>query len=187
MFLDVFIDRAALALEPHGLAFTPDGSSLLVSSDLVQRIRKYDAVSGAFQGFFGPDDGLYSGQIAFGPDGNLYVPDPTRDNVRRYDGASGASLGIFASGGGMTGPFGLAFGPDGNLYVSSGGDDRIYVYDGGNGSFLRSFAATGLDLRSLTYLAFASPIPEPKTYLLWLAATALIGLRLGRFARRKSG
>jgi DNA-binding beta-propeller fold protein YncE len=107
--IDIFVSPSDLALEPHGLAFTPDGTSLLVSSDLTNRIRRYDAATGAAAGFFGPDDGLPSGQIVFGPDGNLYVPDRFHDNIRRYD-AAGAYLGVFAAGGGMTDPFGLAFG-----------------------------------------------------------------------------
>jgi len=176
-FVDVFLSRAALGFEPHGLAITPEGTSLMVSSDLVNRIRRYDATTGVFEGFFTPDDGLYAAQIAFGPDGNLYVPDFVNHSVRRYDGNTGAFVGTFASGNGLTSPFGLAFGTDGDLYVSSGGDDRIYVFDGATGGFQRSFA-TDLDLSSLTYLAFSSPVPEPRTYLLWLFAIGAIAMRL---------
>lgn len=176
-FVDVFLSRAALGFEPHGLAFTPEGTSLMVSSDLVNRIRQYDATTGAFEGFFTPIDGLYAAQIAFGPDGNLYVPDFVNHNVRSYDGDTGAFVGTFASGSGLTSPFGLVFGSDGDLYVSSGGDDRIYVFDGATGSFLRSFA-TDLNLSSLTYLAFSSPIPEPRAYLLWMFAIGAFAMRL---------
>ncbi len=58
------------------------------------------------------------GTPAFGPDGNLYVPDVAE--VLRFDGKTGAFIDSFvpAGSGGLTHPTFIVFGPDGNLYVS---------------------------------------------------------------------
>lgn len=180
-YIDTFVAARSGGLgEPHSLAFSADGSTLFISSDLNSGIFRFSAANGAFLGMFG---GSRAGQIAVGPDGHLYATHPFEKAVRRYDAASGDLLGVFASTPGMTDPFGLAFGPEGNLYVTSGGDDRIYVFASGTGALLRSFEATDLDLGFLSYLAFSSPVPEPESYALWLAALSVLALRRRRLRR----
>jgi|SRR5579859_2544301 len=90
--------------------------------------------------------------VAFGPDGNLYVLDAQnpfdnftqkRGSVLKFDGTSGAFMGIFALGQG-TGPFGITFGPDGNLYVSDladrgTGQGHVMRYNGKTGAFMDDF------------------------------------------------
>src|SRR6516164_6506493 len=75
--------------------------------------------------------------LAFGPDGSLYVTSNGSNSVIRYN-AAGQLLGTFvtAGSGGLNSPFGLAFGPDGNLYVGSIGTNAIYRYSGTTGAFL---------------------------------------------------
>jgi sugar lactone lactonase YvrE len=82
--------------------------------------------------------------LAFGPDGSLYVTSNGSNSVIRYN-AAGQLLGTFvtAGSGGLNSPFGLAFGPDGNLYVGSIGTNAIYRYSGTTGAFLNTFVSTG--------------------------------------------
>ncbi len=48
--------------------------------------------------------------VAFGPDGNLYVSSFFTHDVKRYDGQTGAFMGNFTSGGGLSNPTFLIFG-----------------------------------------------------------------------------
>ena len=83
--------------------------------------------------------------LAFGPDGHLYVTSFGGDAVLRYSGSTGAFLGTFvASGsGGLDSPEFLTFGPDNNLYVSSAGSDAVLRYSGSTGAFLDAFVPRG--------------------------------------------
>lgn len=67
--------------------------------------------------------------LAFGPDGLLYVTDRFADVVKGFDGEGieQASLGGFGSP--VDDPTGLLFGPRGNLFVSSHGSDEVLRFD----------------------------------------------------------
>ncbi|MBI4518975.1 MAG: right-handed parallel beta-helix repeat-containing protein [Deltaproteobacteria bacterium] len=71
----------------------------------------------------------------------ILVADGLTNSVQRYDATAGTFLGTFASGGGLSGPYGLAFGPDGNLYVSSFSSNQVLKYSRSTGAFLGEFAA----------------------------------------------
>jgi sugar lactone lactonase YvrE len=58
--------------------------------------------------------------LAFGPDGELYVSDERAAVVHRLDPASGA-LEVISSGGKLSRPNGLVFAPEGRLYVADPG------------------------------------------------------------------
>jgi len=90
--------------------------------------------------------------LAFGPDGKLYVSAPglSSDKVTRYDGTSGAYLGDFIVGGGLK-PYGLGFGADGNLYVCNDTADTVGRYYGTDGAFLDTFASAANDPSFLTF------------------------------------
>jgi sugar lactone lactonase YvrE/PKD repeat protein len=128
-------------------ATSPDG----VVED---RIVRFDASSGAFLGALtDPVSTTSHREMAFGPDGNLYVADGPGNRVLRYDGTSGASLGTFIpAGSGLVNPSGLAFGPDGHLYVSAGGDNRVRQYNGVTGAYMRLYSGLS-DPQSVTFRA----------------------------------
>jgi hypothetical protein len=95
------------------------------------------------------------GQLAFGPDGNLYVSNWGGSDVLRIDAATGNSLGEFVPAGdhGLTNSHGLTFGPDGDLYVVSQGTNSVLRYDGLTGAFLNVFVPP-VHLNGPTYLTF---------------------------------
>ena len=126
-------------------ATSPDG----VVED---RIVRFDASSGAFLGALTDAVSTTSHrEMAFGPDGHLYVADGPGNRVLRYDGTSGASLGTFIPAGtGLVNPSGLAFGPDGNVYVSTGGDNRVRQYNGVTGAYIRLYSGLS-DPQSVTF------------------------------------
>ncbi len=63
---------------------------------------------------FLPETGQGFTDIAFGPNGNLFVSgDFTAQNVKQYSGQTGAFIGVFASAN-LFRPQNLTFGPDGN-------------------------------------------------------------------------
>src|SRR5207247_7145317 len=81
----------------------------------------------------GVPDGV---DLAFGPDGNLYVSDWNGGVVRRYNGTTGAFIDVFVHPVNAFNVFGLTFGPDGNLYVA-------YVTNGGSSVVERFDVTTG--------------------------------------------
>src|SRR5262249_57877920 len=105
--------------------------------------------------------------LAFGPDGNLYVSSYGTNSVLRYNGATGGFLGTFASGGGLNQPLELVFGPDGNLYVSSSGSNSVLRYSGTTGAFLDAIVSSGSGglarPQGLALLAPAAGAPTPQS------------------------
>jgi len=131
-------------------------------------------------------------QIAFGPDGNLYVGSQDTASVKRYSGSTGEYLDDFvASGsGGLSFGFGVAFGPDGNLYVGwaltrdgtqEDEPDKAYVlrYNGATGAFIDRFGpplwsgAVLLFNKRVTQTGTSVPVtPIPTTSLTFDSVTA---------------
>lgn len=103
---------------PTGSTYGPDGNLYVTSNSLNNAppgaILKYNGTTGAFIGVFVPigSGGMQSPwSSTFGPDGNLYVADPSTNQVLRYNGTTGAFINAFVppGGGGLGLGFGLAF------------------------------------------------------------------------------
>jgi sugar lactone lactonase YvrE len=129
----------------------PHYGDLFVTGGLSHSVARFDWASQTYQPFVGPNsrglDQPYG--IAVGPDGNVYVSDPTQNIICRYNGATGAPLPapgqsgtvyVSAGSGGLSNPRKIAFGSAGNLYVcspsptSQGQPGQILEYQGPAGS-----------------------------------------------------
>ena len=167
---------------PTEVAVGPDGSLYFVDYGRVRRVSP-DGIITTAAGGGNPADGLGDGgpatqarlidphEIAFGPDGSLYIADSGNHRIRRVgpDGiittvAGNGGYSFSGDGGPATQaqlnyPCGVAVGPDGSLYIGDSGNCRVRVVspDGiittaaGNGGY--SFSgdggpATQADLRS---------------------------------------
>jgi sugar lactone lactonase YvrE len=148
---------------PHGLTFGPDSNLYVMSAD-DDSVMRYDGTTGAPLPAPGKSGAIFVdpgtlldawGQLAFGPDGNLYVSNWGGSDVLRIDAATGNSLGEFVPAGdhGLTNSHGLTFGPDGNLYVVSQGTNSVLRYDGLTGAFIDVFVPP-VHLNGPTYLTF---------------------------------
>jgi hypothetical protein len=154
--LDRFIPDGSggLTAPARQSVFGPDGNhdgapDLYVASAGSNAILRYDGTSGSFiDAFVTSGSGGLNGpfDLAFGPDGNLYVSmlgnnpssPPSPGQVLRYDGSSGAFLGVVASG--LTTPDGITFGGDGSLYIASEGTNEVLRY---RNSILSVFVTAG--------------------------------------------
>ncbi len=151
-FMDIFIQNGqkglpALTLDyPVDMTIGPDGL-LYVSSQLNDRILRFNATTGAFVDIFvATGSGGLDGPSGIGfLNGDFFVAgrfNVVADNhVFRYDGTSGAFEAAFGAGT-MNTAYGLDFGPDGNLYVASGGSSKIVKFDPITGAAV-DFVTTG--------------------------------------------
>ncbi len=119
-------------------------NATLLVSNWGHEVMKFNGVTGVFEGIFANGGGLGAPtDMAYGPDGNLYVASAGSDAILRYDGVTGAFISV-ASGGGIEFPTGITFGPDGNLYVSNPlgiFSDTVLRYDGTTGVFIDVFVS----------------------------------------------
>ncbi|RKZ90335.1 MAG: hypothetical protein DRR19_10400 [Candidatus Parabeggiatoa sp. nov. 1] len=136
-------------LSPMGIAFGPDGS-LYITDFRNSRIHRVDVdgiintVAGNGSHGFSGDGGLATEaslrnpiDIAFGPDGSLYIADSGNHRIRRVDvdgiihTVAGDGSRVFSGDGGLATeaglhyPTGITFGPDGSLYITDSGNHRI--------------------------------------------------------------
>jgi hypothetical protein len=131
---------------PSSLVFGPDGNhdgaqDLYILDRDLNAVLRYDGVTGSFIDTFveSRSGGLNSpGDLAFGPDGSLYVTSNPGNQLFRFDGASGAFLGVAVSG--LANPLGITFGQDGSLYIANQGTNEVLRYDN---SVLNPFVTAG--------------------------------------------
>jgi DNA-binding beta-propeller fold protein YncE len=84
------------------------------------------------------------GDVAFGPEGLLYVANYNRRNVQRYDPLSGDFVDDFSTPGGLPAmPIELEFSPTGDLYLSTPQSNLIARVDGVTGALLGTFGVSG--------------------------------------------
>ena len=136
---------AALVCWAAGCAAPAGADSLLVASYDTGNLLRYNAETFELRTVFaaGGAGGLVNpGELAIGPDGNVYVASYTSNSVFRFNGVTGAALGAFAGpASGLLGPRGMAFGPDGKLYVASSGNNQVLRYDPASGNALGGFTS----------------------------------------------
>ena len=163
---------------PTAVAFGPNGN-LYAATGI--GIEEYDSTTQSFNTVVVAETGGPNnpGDLAFGPDGKLYVLDISSADPQIFQyNADGSDQQLFGSLPADFQPSNMAFGPDGSLYVS-GGD-----LDTGQGEVLKA-NATGTQysvfisgLSNPGFLAFTD-VPEPAT--LGLLAGGLV-----LFVRRRS-
>lgn len=141
------------ASEPWGLAVAPNGDVVVADTfgwtirvfdrDL-RPIRTFGTAPGgsqppALDELFGPRD------LAFDPDGNLWVTDTGHDRIVVFslDGTPIRAVGGSGSGPGQFDePVGIAIAPDGTVYVADMFNARVQVLDR-QGRYVRAFPADG--------------------------------------------
>jgi hypothetical protein len=130
-FLDRFIPAASGGLtRPRSLIFGPDANNdgvqdLYIADRDLNAVLRYDGVTGAYiDTFVGTGSGGLNqpGDLAFGPDGDLYVSSEAGNQVLRYN-ASGAFLDVVATG--LSQPIGITFGSDASLYIANFGTSQV--------------------------------------------------------------
>ncbi len=160
--LDRFVNMNTNGLQrPRTPLFGPDGNGdglqdLYVTSSDTNQVLRFDGKSGAAIDVFveaGAGGLLNPADLAFGPDGSLYVssfgyPNGTpavagAGSVLRYDGTTGTFLEIVASG--FTTPLGIVVAADGTLFTASQGTNEIYRTLGGVTSVFVSAGSGGLE------------------------------------------
>jgi hypothetical protein len=166
-FIDAFVSGGRLAY-PRGLQFGPDRNLYVVNYNTAEVLR-YNGNTGAFIDSFVPagTGGLFTpSDLAFGPDGTLYVGGGTfpTPGVFRYHGATGAFLGQFAVFPNNSYPIDFAFGPDHNLYVvAQGGISSVLRFNGQTGAFMDFFVPDRSGGLSNPFGIAFFPMPQSST------------------------
>ncbi len=148
-FIDVFATTGSI-LE-MGLVFNPTGTVLYAQSNTGD-VFLFNGTTGEFIDTRSVGG---SGDLAFGPDDNLYAV-VQNGGVKRLDGDA-YFIDWFVPDETMDWPIGMEFGPDGNLYVLA--QDFAYRFDGSTGAGLGTLApnTTGEFRMDLTFMP---PIQE---------------------------
>jgi RHS repeat-associated protein len=136
----------SVAIGPDGRVYIVDGECIrVVGTDGIIQTFAGQCLNAGFSGDEGPATAalLYTPEdIAFGPDGSLYVADAYNNRIRRIDpsgiihtvagsGPLGASAGGFSGDGGsglqatLNLPWGVDVTPDGTLFIADFGNERI--------------------------------------------------------------
>lgn len=108
-------------------------------------VRVYHARSGVLEATLGA--GLLADpyDLAFGPDGLLYVTNFANDSVVRIDPYSGAAVMVVTPGtGGLSGATGIAFSGAGRMYVGSLSSNQILEFNSENGAFVGVVVESGV-------------------------------------------
>jgi uncharacterized protein (TIGR03437 family) len=111
-YMGIFVPAGSGGLSgPVSLVFRPDGYLYVTGQH--SGVQRYNGTTGAFVDTFVPNTGQQD-QLAFGPDGNLYLGISTEDiytPIYRYNGQTGAFMGVFIQPGSAGGIRGFTFSP----------------------------------------------------------------------------
>jgi len=144
--------------KPTGVTIGPNGH-VYVADTHYFRVIEYDADGNEIRRFgsYGEEPGqfIYLTDVAFGPDGNLYVSEyGGNDRVQVFtpEGQYLREFGSFGKGEGeFNRPQSLAFSPDGSeLFITDACNHRIVVTDP-QGKWLRTFGSAGREPGQLAY------------------------------------
>ena len=119
---------------------------LFVASQNTNSVKRYNGITGAYMGnFVAPGSGGLNApqEVAWGPDGHMYVTGFFTPYLMKYDSANGNYLGQFSSGYALDNPGKMTFGPDGKLYVSQWGttNNKVVRFNGTTGAFIDEFSS----------------------------------------------
>ncbi len=121
---------------PTSFTFGPTGD-LFVGNVADSRVHRFERGTGRSLGIFASQGIAGAHDVAFGPDGAMYVSNAFGfPSIVRFDGRTGAPLGAFVNDTAMTFPLGLTWGNDGDLYVANQGGHSVRRYDGRSGVLL---------------------------------------------------
>lgn len=137
---------------PAGIAVGADGAIYVIDVPRDQiRVFNADGSSRAAWGKSGDGPGEFGfsfdfpwGDLAFAPDGNLYVLDPNLARIQAFtpDGTFLFGFGERGSGDGqILYPMGIGVGPNGQVYVADWQNHRVQVFDG-SGAFVAVWDGT---------------------------------------------
>jgi DNA-binding beta-propeller fold protein YncE/4-amino-4-deoxy-L-arabinose transferase-like glycosyltransferase len=118
--------------QPNGIAIDQAGN-IFVADPVNHKVVKLDKAGSVVKEWQGPEPGFYGPRdIAFGPDGMLYVLDQGRARVVRFDPASANDYESFGTPGSGDGQFagstGIGIG-GGFVFIADAGNNRIQVFD----------------------------------------------------------
>jgi hypothetical protein len=150
-FMSIFVTAAGM------LAFGSDGT--LYVGTAWNGVLRYNGTTGAFISQFVPFNGSRAdSSIAFGPDGNLYVPYYNEfagqlDNVQRFNGQTGAFIGVFV-------PAGVTGQIDGMVFTPGAGVPTAIQPNHGGNSGLVTVTVTGQGFQNSTTVKLTGLGPD---------------------------
>jgi glucose/arabinose dehydrogenase len=156
------------------MKFGPVGNLYVTSSPPSLTVLRYNGTTGNFIDVFasGPQTLSSATDLAFGPNGNLYVSTLT-NGIFQFDGHSGSPLGQLIPPTRFQFAESLAFDPAGTLYVSTGPMSTVQRYGGSTGTFIDTFIPAGLGgLHDAEGIGFG---PDGNLYVAGLFNDAVLG------------
>ncbi len=135
-----------------GVAFTPDGKSL-VSSGWGPAVRFWDAKTGKPQRSFVGTERRGTFGVAFSPDGTKMASVGEAGLVRLWDVSTGKEL--FKTTNHKERTYGVAFAPDGATFATTGGDATVRLWDVATGTELLTFSNLSQQVFDAHAIAFS--------------------------------
>lgn len=158
---------------PTSFTFGP-GGDLFVGSVLTDRVLRFDGASGAFEGVFAHEHLDLPHDVAFGPDGLMYVSNAGgQEDVVRFDASSGAFVDVFVSDPQASFALGLTWTRDGGLLLANQGFDEVRRYDARSGALQHVLVSAGSG--GLDGPLFTARVPEAATTTVFAFDPGLAG------------